>query len=314
MPSNPWTLGQVSDQSGRVMVVTGANSGIGYEATKALSSNGAEVVMACRSLERGRTARDEIREAVADGTISVMELDLADLDSVRSFAESFTEEYEDLHVLANNAGVMAVPRRETEDGFELQFGVNHLGHFALTGLLLPILRETEGMTRVVTQSSGVHERGEIDFQDVQHEESYEKWDAYAQSKLANLLFAYELDRRLRTADSSVMSVACHPGYADTNLQERGPKMEGSTLRLWLMKIATTLFAQSAESGALPMLYAATAPDVNGGDYVGPAGIRNMRGPPEKQESSPESYDEETARRLWDLSVDLTGVSYDLPEP
>ncbi|QKY20895.1 SDR family NAD(P)-dependent oxidoreductase [Halolamina sp. CBA1230] len=318
-----WDRSSISEQRGRTVVVTGANSGLGYEATAAFAGHGADVVMACRSLDRGRTAAEEIRESLADapawasapdaGSLTVMELDLADLDSVASFADQFGERFDELHVLCNNAGVMAVPRGETEDGFERQFGVNHLGHFALTGHLLDDLRATDGETRVVTQSSGVHEQGEIEFDDLQGEESYDKWGAYAQSKLANLLFAYELDRRLAADDENVTSVGCHPGFADTNLQARGPKEAGSTLRLWMMKAANALLGQSATQGALPMLYAATEDGIDGGEYVGPGGLLNMRGAPEIQESSAASSDEAAADRLWAVSEDLTGVEYDLPD-
>jgi len=302
------------DQSGRTVVVTGANSGLGYEATRAFAERGAHVIMACRSLDRARTARDEIRAAVPGASLTVRELDLADLASIRSFAERVETEAAGIHGLCNNAGVMAVPRSETADGFETQFGVNHLGHVALTAGLLDALRRTPGETRVVTQSSGVHERGEIDFADLQGEAEYDKWAAYAQSKLANVLFAYELDRRLRAARASVTSVACHPGYAATNLQRRGPEREGSRLRLWLIRASNALFAQSPRRGALPLLYAATASDVDGGEYVGPGGFLNMRGAPETQDSSDRSYDRETARRLWTVSEDLTRVEFDLPEP
>jgi len=280
---------------------------------KAFAERGAHVVMACRSLDRANAARKEIRADVDDAALSVEELDLADVDSVRSFAETFRTEYSDLHVLCNNAGVMAIPRSETADGFETQFGVNHLGHFALTGLLLDRLRETAGETRVVTQSSGLHERGEIDFADLHGERSYDRFAAYAQSKLANVLFAYELDRRLQAAEENVISVACHPGFAATNLQRRGPEKSGSRLRLWMMKVANAVFAQSAATGALPMLMAGTDSDVDGGEYVGPGGLLNMRGAPEKQRSSDRSSDEGLARELWEVSVDLTGVSYDLPD-
>ncbi|WP_276302114.1 oxidoreductase [Halorussus lipolyticus] len=299
----------------RTVVVTGANSGLGYEATRAFAQKGAHVVMACRSEERGEDATHKIRRADSRrirGSLEVAELDLADLDSVRSFADEFRDAHDDLHVLCNNAGVMAIPRSETADGFEMQFGVNHLGHFALTGHLLDRLRETSGETRVVTQSSGVHERGDIDFSDLQSEREYDKWDAYAQSKLANVLFAYELDRRLNESGvEDVVSVACHPGYADTNLQRRGPEMAGSTVRLWAMKAANALLAQSQEQGALPMLFAATAGGIDGGEYVGPGGFMNMRGKPEVQRSSTISYDRDRAERLWEVSEELTGVTYDL---
>lgn len=310
-------------QRGRTVVVTGANSGLGYEATAAFAGHGADVVLACRSLDRGRAAAEEIRATLADGpawasapdagSLTVMELDLADLDSVASFAETFAANFDDLHVLCNNAGVMAVPRGETADGFERQFGINHLGHFALTGHLLDDLRATDGETRVVTQSSGVHEQGTIDFADLQHEAAYDKWGAYAQSKLANLLFAYELDRRLDAAGATVTSVGCHPGYADTNLQTRGPEEAGSTLRLLAMKATNAVLGQSATQGALPMLYAAVEDGISGGEYVGPGGLLNMRGAPAVQESSAASSDEETADRLWAVSADLTGVEYDLPD-
>jgi len=201
-----WTTAEMPEMDDRVVVVTGANSGLGYEATRAFARKGAHVVMACRSEERGEEAKRRIRtedDGRVRGSLEVAELDLADLDSVRAFADEFRAAHEDLHVLCNNAGVMAIPRTETADGFEMQFGVNHLGHFALTGHLLDTLTNTDGQTRVVTQSSGVHERGDIDFADLHHEESYDEWAAYAQSKLANVLFAYELQRRLDDADADV---------------------------------------------------------------------------------------------------------------
>ena len=309
--SDGWTTESMADQTGRTVIVTGANSGLGFEATKALAERGAHVVMGCRSTDRGEQARETIREEFPAASLSVRELDLADLSSVRSFAETFTEEYSSLDVLCNNAGVMAIPRQETADGFEMQFGVNHLGHFALTGHLLDTLESTSGETRVVTHSSGVHERGRIDFDDLHWEDTYDKWGAYAQSKLANLLFAYELDRRLEAADASVLSTACHPGYAATNLQRRGPEQSGSRLRLAGMKAANAVLAQSAADGALPLLYAATEEGIEGREYVGPGGFMNMRGRPEVQESNERSRDEETAERLWTVSEEQTGVKYDL---
>jgi len=313
MAADSWHWRDMPAQTGRTVVVTGANSGIGFEASRAFASKGATVVMACRSTERANAAREELAADVDADRLDVVELDLADLDSVRSAAETIAAGYDGLDVLCNNAGVMAIPRSETADGFETQFGVNHLGHFALTGHLLEALRASADEARVVTHSSGVHERGEMHFDDLHGEEDYDRWDAYAQSKLANVLFAYELDRRLRAADATVTSVACHPGWAATNLQRRGPAQAGSRLRLWAVGLANRLFAQSAEGGALPLLYAATSPDVEGGDYVGPGGILNMRGAPEKQRSSARSYDREVARRLWDVSSELTGVTYDLPD-
>ncbi|QLD85958.1 SDR family oxidoreductase [Natronomonas halophila] len=300
-----WTTDEMPDCTGETVVVTGANSGLGLEATRAFARKGAHVVLACRDLDRGGAAATDVRGDVPDASLSVRELDLASLDSIREFAATVGGELDAIDVLCNNAGVMAIPRGETEDGFERQFGINHLGHFALTGLLLDSLRAAEN-PRVVTQSSGVHERGEIDFDDLHGEASYDKWDAYAQSKLANVLFAYELDRR---HGDDLTSVACHPGYAATNLQYRGPEAEGSRLKRALMGVFNRVFAQSAAQGALPMLYAATAEAIDGGEYVGPGGLFNMRGAPEKQRSSDRSYDEGAAERLWDVSEDLTDVTY-----
>jgi NAD(P)-dependent dehydrogenase (short-subunit alcohol dehydrogenase family) len=309
-----WTAEQMPDCSDKTVVVTGANSGLGFEATKAFARKGATVVMACRSLDRGEQAAMEIRDSITErtgATLNVRQCDLASLESVAAFADGVREDYDDLHVLCNNAGVMAIPRQETEDGFEMQLGVNHLGHFALTGHLLDILAGTEGETRVVTHSSGAHTAGEMDFDDLHREQSYGKWEAYGQSKLANLLFAYELQRRLNDAGiTDTKSVACHPGYADTNLQYRGPEEMGSTLRYGMMKVANTLFGQSAAQGALPLLYAATAADVEGGTYYGPGGLLDMRGPPEQQDSNDDSHDEADADRLWSVSEELTGVEYE----
>ena len=310
-----WTADAMPDMHHETVIVTGANSGLGLEATRAFVRKGARVVMACRDVERAEDAKHDVMREDPEGWATVMELDLADLSSVAEFAKEFRMGHDELHVLCNNAGVMAIPREETADGFEKQFGVNHLGHFVLTGHLLDALIETSGETCVVTHSSGVHENGHIRFDDLQGERDYDPWDAYAQSKLANVLFGYELGRRLEDAGVlDVTSAVCHPGYAATNLQRRGPEKAGEKLRLWAMRAANTLFAQSAERGALPMLYAATAPDVSNGDYVGPGGFRNMRGAPEKQWSTPRSYDELLAERLWEVSEELTGVRYDLEAP
>jgi len=202
--------------------------------------------------------------------------------------------------------VMALPKRKTADGFEMQFGTNHLGHFALTGLLLPALKKTPG-ARVVTVSSGVHVSGDIHFEDLQWEKKYDRWGAYAQSKLANLLFAYELQRRFAETGIKAISVSCHPGYAATNLQYAGPQMEGSAFALWLSRMGNALFAQKQDMGALPTLFAAVAAEVNGCDYIGPAG--GMRGYPQKVKSNNKSYDESLAKRLWTVSEKLTGVAY-----
>ncbi|WP_115891489.1 oxidoreductase [Haloferax sp. Atlit-48N] len=307
-----WTAADVPDLSGKTVVVTGANSGLGFEATRAFAEKGAHVVMACRSLDRGADAMADIRESVLAASLTLSELDLADLDSVRQFADEFAAEHGSLHVLCNNAGVMAIPRRETAQGFETQFGVNHLGHFALSARLFPTLRDTPGETRLVTMSSGLHERGRMEFDDLQGERDYDEWDAYAQSKLSNLLFAFELDRRLTAAGiDDVLSVGAHPGYAATNLQFRGPEASGSTLRYWMSKLGNAIFAQSAEMGALPLLYAATSPAVESGEYVGPQGLFGMRGTPGIAEPSDRARDPETAARLWDVSEELTDTRFRL---
>jgi len=306
-----WTSDEMPAMDGQTVVVTGANSGLGYEGTRAFADAGATVVMACRSTDRGERAARKIRERTDSGELDVRECDLADLDSVAAFASGVRDAYDGVDVLCNNAGVMAIPRQETVDGFEMQLGVNHFGHFALTGQLLPELRASDGESRVVTQSSGAHTAGEMDFSDLQSEQSYGKWSAYGRSKLANLLFAYELQDRLSDADEAIISVACHPGYADTELQFRGPREMGSTVRMAGMRVANALFGQSAAQGALPMLYAATAEDVIGGEYVGPGGLLNMRGYPELQQSNADSRDEADAEQLWTVSEELTGVSYGL---
>ncbi len=309
------------DLSGDTVVVTGANSGLGFAATREFARKGAHVVMACRSADRGEDARADLEASVPAASLSVVECDLGDRSSIRAFAEKFRDRHDGLDVLCNNAGVMAIPYRETADGIERQFGVNHLGHFALTGYLLHSLRDADGQSRIVTQSSGLHERGEIDVERVRRQaqqdgppEDYDQWAAYGRSKLANVLFAYELDRRLDATGDDVVSVACHPGYAATNLQTRGAEMSGSTVKLWIQKTANRLLAQSADDGALPMLYAATADDVQGGEYVGPGGFMNMRGAPERQRSSELSYDRDLAAELWAASEELTGVTYDLERP
>jgi NAD(P)-dependent dehydrogenase (short-subunit alcohol dehydrogenase family) len=305
-----WTAADVPDQSGRTVVVTGANSGLGLEGTKHFAEAGATVVMACRSTDKGEAAAAEVRQTAPDADLDVRECDLADLENVASFAEGVADDHASVDVLCNNAGVMAIPRSETADGFETQLGVNHLGHFALTGHLLGALRASDGEARVVSQSSGLHERGEMDFDDLHGEREYDKWDAYAQSKLANLLFAYELDRRLDAAGvDDVTSVGCHPGYSSTNLQYRGPEESGSWVRLTMMRVANAVVGQSPSVGALPMVYAATHPSIEGGEYVGPGGLMDMRGYPEVQASSDRSHDEASAQRLWEVSAELTGVTY-----
>ncbi|MCW3007582.1 MAG: short-chain dehydrogenase/reductase [Solirubrobacterales bacterium] len=302
-----WTAAEIPDQHGRRFVVTGANSGIGLVAARELARAGAHVVLACRDLGRGDTALATIRAAVPDAAVELRPLDVSDLQSVRAFAGAFEGP---LDVLVNNAGVMATPARTTNDGFELQLGTNHLGHFALTGLLLGRLLATD-TPRVVSLASLMHRLGTIAFDDLQHERSYHPWLAYGQSKLANLLFTYELQRRADAAGVALRSVAAHPGYTATNLQVAGASLGGASLWSRLMGLVNPLVGQSVEVGALPSLYAATVPELHGGSYVGPGGLLQMRGHPRLVGSSVASKDVEIARRLWDESERLTGVTFAL---
>ncbi|HEX4446709.1 MAG TPA: oxidoreductase [Polyangiaceae bacterium] len=307
-----WTEEQIPDLAGKTFVVTGANSGIGFEAARALAAKGAAVLMACRNLDKGKAALDAIYKATPSARLELEALDLSDLGSVRAFATKFANAHRRLDVLVNNAGIMAIPYRTTKDGFEMQIGTNHLGHFALTGLLLQKLVDSVP-SRVVTVSSMAHTMPTkfraLDAADLRLEHGYTKWGAYGRSKLANLLFAYELERRLKTTFPGVMSVACHPGYAATNLQAVGPEMSGSTLSKAFMAVGNAVFAQSAAAGALPTLFAATSPTVQSGDYIGPGGPFKMIGSPIKQHSNRSSRDTTAARKLWDTSVQLTGVDY-----
>ncbi len=287
-----WTPAEMPDQSDRTFVVTGANSGIGLAAARELAASGAHVVLAVRDAAKGEAAA-----AGLSGEPEVRALDLADLASARAFAEGLDR---NIDVLVNNAGVMATPHRTTADGFELQLGTNHLGHFALTGLLLPRIQD-----RVVTIASGAHRIGKINFGDLQSERSYRRWLAYGQSKLANLLFMYEFQRRLDAAGSPLRSVAAHPGYAATSLQSHTESIQDR-----IMAVSNRIFAQSDEQGAWPTLYAATTPDLPGGSYVGPGGFLEQRGNPKLVGSSAAARDEDTARRLWDVSEELTGVQYE----
>jgi NAD(P)-dependent dehydrogenase (short-subunit alcohol dehydrogenase family) len=294
MSDQKWTAQDLPDLAGRRVVITGANSGIGLVAARELARAGARVVLAVRD-----TAKGDQAAASMDGATEVRSLDLADLGSVREFADGFDGE---IDLLINNAGVMAVPKSRTADGFEMQIGTNHLGHFALTNLLLGQITG-----RVVTVSSGAHRLGKIDLDDLNWENRrYDRWRAYGQAKLANLLFTLELQRRLSEAGSDVLAVAAHPGYAATNLQSR----TGSRLQNGIMWIGNKLIAQSDEQGAWPTLYAATA-DVAGGAYVGPDGLQEQRGHPTLVGRSSAANDADTARGLWELSERLTGVSFPL---
>jgi NAD(P)-dependent dehydrogenase (short-subunit alcohol dehydrogenase family) len=300
--ANGWDAEQIPDQSGRTAIVTGANSGLGLVTARELARAGASVVMACRNLEKGHAAVDEVRAAAPDAQVQLDELDLASLASVRAFADRFKAPHDGLDLLINNAGVMGSPRRRTADGFELQFGTNHLGHFALTSALLETMEGRED-ARVVTLSSTAHKMGRINFDNLNGDRHYFRWNAYGQSKLANLLFALELDRRLRAVGSTVKSLAAHPGYAATNLQSSGPPMFDRLV----MVASNALIAQSDEMGALPILYAATQPGLEGGTYVGPDGFQEQRGHPKIVQPSGRARDPATARRLWEVSARMPAV-------
>jgi NAD(P)-dependent dehydrogenase (short-subunit alcohol dehydrogenase family) len=305
-----WTADDMPDLSGKTIVVTGGNSGIGYEAALEFARKRADVIIACRDLVKARTAAARISASSTGAKVEVMELDLSSLASVRGFSDAFHLGHPALHVLCNNAGVMAIPYRRTVDGFEMQFGTNHLGHFALTGLMLDRLLATED-ARVVNVSSGAHRMGKIRFDDLQWQNGYRKWRAYGQSKLANLLFTFELQRRADAAGAKLLSVACHPGYAATNLQAAGPRMQGSSMMESFFSVGNSLFAQSAAMGALPTEYAAVAPGVHGGDYIGPDGIAEMWGHPVNVGCSAAARDAAAAARLWEVSEQLTNVHYKL---
>jgi NAD(P)-dependent dehydrogenase (short-subunit alcohol dehydrogenase family) len=308
-----WTAADIPDQSGRVALVTGGNSGLGYQTVLQLARRGARVLLAARDHARGAAALERLAAAgVPADHAELVQLDLADLTSVERFSTGFLAGGHGLDLLVNNAGVMAIPHRETTaQGYERQFGTNHLGHFALTGRLLPALVQRPG-SRVVTVSSNMHKRASrIDFDDLQAERAYQPWHAYEQSKLANAMFVLELDRRLRAAGLDVVSAGAHPGFAATNLQVTGPRSGGAGLVARGMGLATRLFAQPARDGALPVLYAATAPSVHGGEYFGPAGPGEMRGRhPKLVQFSRAAHDEAAAGRLWAVSEELTGVTFE----
>ncbi len=304
-----WTLADMPDQTGKVTVVTGANSGLGYETSLAMAQKGAQVVMACRNTDKGNTAREGILKDVPNASLDVMKLDLSSLASVREFATDFQAKYEQLDILFNNAGVMAPPRQETADGFELQMGTNHLGHFALTGLLLDRLLKTSG-SRVVNVTSLAQYGGSINFDDFQHKKSYSRYGVYVQTKLANVMFTLGLQRRLEAANTTTISVAAHPGLSATELQKNTVKMTGGGLEGMLYPILMPIMAQSQAQGTLPQLYAATMPQVKGGEHYGPDGIAQMRGYPKLQKVAKAANNQADVERLWQLSEALTGVKYE----
>lgn len=306
-----WSPAEVPDQGGRLAVVTGANSGLGFEVARKLSQARAHVVLACRDQTRGAAALERLRRAVPDASAELRRLDLADLSSVRDFAERVAAEHGRLDLLVNNAGVMALPRKRTVDGFDVQFGTNHLGHFALTGRLLPLLLVRPG-ARVVTVTSFLMHCGRLRLDDLHRDRGrYPRWGAYSQSKLANLMFAVELQLRLEGAHigaDRLISVAAHPGFAATELQTAGPAMRGRRASAQVIGAATKLLAQSAAAGARPLLYAATAPGVRGGELYGPRFLE-YRGAPHRTAGVARAYDPKASRALWEDSEAATGVRF-----
>jgi NAD(P)-dependent dehydrogenase (short-subunit alcohol dehydrogenase family) len=303
MTNSGWTLQDIPDQSGRVVVVTGANSGTGFETAKVLASRGATVILACRNAMRAEEAVRRIQITHRGSRAKVQLLDLGSLKSVQEAAAAILARHERLDLLINNAGVMVPPYGKTEDGFETQIGTNHFGPYVFTGLLLDRLQATPG-SRVVTMSSGAHRMGRIHFEDLHFEHAYRAWAAYSQSKLANLLFTYELQHRLSAAGSGTLAVAAHPGWARTELQRH------AGLISWLRALGVeALFSQDALGGALPLLRAATDPAAQGSDYFGPSGFQEMKGAPILVQSTPLSHDTDLQQRLWRCSELSTGFAY-----
>jgi NAD(P)-dependent dehydrogenase (short-subunit alcohol dehydrogenase family) len=300
-----WTEAELPRVDGRVVLVTGGNSGLGLQSVRVLASKGARVLLACRSAAKGEEAAAAVRAAVPDARIDVVALDLADLGSVRSLPERLPRDVQGLDVLMNNAGVMAIPRTLTRDGFEMQLGTNHLGHFALLGVLADRLLDRPG-ARIVTVSSGVHWGGHVAFDDLMGERSYSKWTAYSQSKLANLLFHFALARRLAAKGRAAIAVAAHPGYTATNLQVVSANSDPGPMGTLMTAVGNRFFAQSVEMGALPQLAAAIGDDVASGDYFGPWGPFEAWGAPKKCGCSARARDEAAQERLWEVSSALVG--------
>ncbi len=305
-PTEIWTTEDMPDLTGKVIIVTGANSGIGFEAAKAFARKGGQTILACRSMDKAEVALAEIQAEIPNAPVEMMQLDLASQASIHKFAEAFKTKYDRLDVLVNNAGIMMVPYGTTEDGFEKQLGTNHLGHFALTGLLIDLLLNTKG-SRVVNISSGGHRMGQMDFDNLMYEggEGYSSGRAYGRSKLANLLFTYELQRRYELIHAAAIAVAAHPGGSNTNLANH-------LTDTWYMQMLGSAFEkmmQSAAMGALPTIRAAVDPGVRGGEYYGPSGFMEQRGYPILVQSNKASHNQEDAKKLWDISEELTGVEF-----
>lgn len=307
MTAQKWTTEEIPSQTGKIALVTGANSGIGYQAALELARHGAHVLLGCRNAAKGQAALARLLREAPGASAEVVELDMASLTSIRAFAAAFAARGWALDLLINNAGVMALPKREvTADGFERQFGTNHLGHFALTGLLIPQLLEAPA-PRVVTVASLAHRNGKINFGDLQSEKNYKPWDAYGESKLANILFANELNKRAVEAGSRLVSMPVHPGVSVTNIVENGPGSKGP--KMLILKLLAPVLMQPDAAGALPTLYAATSPDAKGGEYIGPDGFMEMKGAPVVVQPKPQGKDQAVAKKLWTVSEELTGVMY-----
>ena len=301
-----WIAKDIPSQAGKLAIITGANSGIGYHSALELARAGATVILACRNEQRAAEAKAKIIAAVPQAQVEVAKVDVADLDSIKTFAEAFVASDRKLDILINNAGVMAYPTRQaTKQGFEAQFGTNHLGHFALTGELMPALIRTPG-SRVVTVASIAHKGGRMRYEDPNWERDYDPRKAYSQSKLANVLFGLELDRRLKRAGKDVSSIIAHPGVASTNIVANGM---GTDVKAKIAGVVISLFAQSEARGALPILYAATSPDAKSGHYYGPDGIAEIKGNPVEVKPRPQALDPVSAARLWHISEQMTGVEY-----
>ncbi|MBC6468369.1 oxidoreductase [Actinomadura alba] len=307
-----WTAADIPDLSGKSAIVTGANAGLGFYTGLELARHGAEVTLACRNRERGERARAELRRRVPAGDLALRILDVANLDSVRAFADEYLSDHPGLDILVNNAGVMATPYTLTPDGFELQFATNYLGHFALTGLLLPALLARPGARVVNLTTFGVNYWGKIDFNNLQGERKYNKSAAYTQAKMANLVFAKELSRRY--AERGLIGVAAHPGYAVTDVLYVGPRMTNNKIQEFWYRLTTAIVAKPTAQGAWPSLYAACAPGVEPGESYAPQGPGQIRGRTGKVKTPARAEDPVLGLRLWDVSEDLTGVSYELTVP
>jgi len=307
-----WTTQDIPNLNGKVVLITGANSGLGFECSKVFAQKGATVVMTARNLEKGEKAKAEVLQSAPDATVDLMQLDIGNLASIRDFVPAFKAAYDRLDILLNNAGVMAIPRSETPDGFEMQLGVNHLGHFALTGLLLDLIVKTPN-ARIHSVSSSAQYSGSINFDDLMGKQNYTRWGAYGQSKLANVVFTNELHKRLKAAGYDTIANASHPGIVYTNLQANSLEKSGNSLvERVLYRVIEPLMVQDISMGILPMLYGMTDPDAKSGVFYGPNTF-NMRGYPAEKKSNKEAYDAAILNRFWEVSEQLTGITYDVLE-